>query len=163
MNIADQIQPDHYALFVLITGTLFALFWFLDSVVHGKLAHKEITEKELQTHRNILLASVLMEASLLLFYWWPMIALPLFIALFITRTAHEFIDELHWHTDRCTPYESMLHLGMWISVLSNTAALFTWGFFTRYKGLEELHPVYFIWAGLTAIALFFIGLREWKR
>lgn len=163
MHYIDQISPAAFALMILITGTLFTIFWMLDSVTHGKLVKIDITDKELQTHRNILLTSVLMEISLLLMYWFPLLMLPLFFAFFMTRTVHEFIDELHWHADRCTPYESMLHLVMWVSILANTAAMFIWGFFTQYKGLENLHPVFYIWAGIVGIAVFFIGLKEWKR
>lgn len=152
-----------FALLILISGTVFTIFWLLDSVTHGKLVKIDISDKELQTHRNILLASVLMEISLVGMYWFPMLMLPLFIAFFITRTTHEFIDELHWHADRCTPYESMLHLMMWISILSNTAAMFIWGFFTQFHGLETLHPVLYVWAFAIGIAVFFIGMKEWKR
>jgi hypothetical protein len=104
-----------------------------------------------------------MEGTLVLMYWADILILPLFLAFFLTRTVHEFIDELHWHTDRCSSYESFLHLGMWISILTNTFAMFTWGFFTHYKGLDELNSIYIIWAFVVGISIFFIGLKEWKR
>lgn len=163
MSIIEKIEPLHFALLILLSGTAFTLFWLLDSITHGKLVKVDITDKELQTHRNILLTSVLMEISLVLMYWYPLFMLPIFAASFLTRTVHEFIDELHWHADRCTPYESMLHLVMWISILTNTGAMFIWGFFTQFKGLENLNPFLYIWAFVIGIAVFFIGLKEWKR
>lgn len=163
MSFIDSVSPLSFALLILISGSLFTIFWMLDSITHGKLVKIDISDKELQTHRNILLASVLMEISLVLMYRFPVLMLPLFFAFFLTRTVHEFIDELHWHADRCTPYESTLHLIMWISILSNTAAMFIWGFFTQFKGVENLHPLLYAWAGIVGIAVFFIGLKEWKR
>jgi hypothetical protein len=41
--------------------------------------------------------------------------------------------------------------------------MFTWGFFTHYKGLDELNSIYIIWAFVVGISIFFIGLKEWKR
>ena len=159
----ESLIPEYYALIVLGSGTLFAIFWMLDSITHGKLVELDLTDKELQTHRIILLTSVLMELTLLLMYWVDLLILPLFFAFFITRTVHEFIDELHYHTDRCSSYESFLHLGMWIAILTNTAAMFIWGFFTHYKGLESLNLFYIVWAILLSICIFIIGLKEWKR
>jgi hypothetical protein len=159
----EHIKANEFALAILCSATLFAIFWLLDSRTHGKLVKVDITDKELQTHRIILLTSVLMEGSLVLFFWSDILILPLFLAFFITRTVHEFIDELHWHANRCSAYESMLHLGMWISILANTFFMFIWGFFTHYKELAELNVVYFIWAFLVAVGIFLIGLKEWKR
>jgi hypothetical protein len=163
MNMIEHIKANEFALVILCSATLFAIFWLLDSLTHGKLVKIEITEKELQTHRIILLTSICMEVSLVLFFWFDVLALPIFLAFFITRTVHEFIDELHWHTDRCSAYESMLHLGMWISILTNTFSMFLWGFFTHYRGWTELNVVYFIWAFIVVVCIFFIGLKEWKR
>ena len=106
MSFIDSVSPLQFALLILLSGTLFTVFWMLDSITHGKLVKIDISDKELQTHRNILLASVLMEISLVLMYWFPVLMLPLFSAFFLTRTVHEFIDELHWHANRCTAYVS---------------------------------------------------------
>ena len=159
----DAVSPETFALLILLTATAFTFFWCLDSITHGRLVKIDITDKELQTHRAILLTSVLMEATLVMMYWVDIIILPFFLAFFFTRTVHEFIDELHWHTDRCTPYESMLHLVMWVSILSNTFLMFSWGFFTHYRGLNELHTGYIIWAIILGIFIFFIGIKEWGR
>lgn len=163
MNYIEKIIPEHFALVILCSASIFTFFWFLDSITHGKLVKIEITDKELQTHRTILLTSCLMELSLVLMFWWPIEMLPFFIAFFITRTAHEFIDELHWHTDRCSAYESFLHLGMWLSMLTNTFAMFMWGFFKQFNGIEKMNPVYFVWAGILFICLSWVGFKEWKR
>jgi hypothetical protein len=163
MNFSEHINPTFFATAILCSATIFTIFWFFDSLTHGKLVKIDITDKELQTHRIILATSVLMEISLILLYWFNLEILPFFAAIFITRTVHEFIDELHWHTDRCTPYESFLHLGMWVSVLSKTFLMFIWGFFTNYKGVLELSVGFYAWGGLLVIAMGLIGLVEWKR
>ena len=163
MNAIANINPEHFALVILISATLFAVLWMFDSITHGKLVEVDITDKELQTHRIILLSSVLMEATLVLMFWVDYLILPMFLAFFITRSVHEFIDELHWHANRCSKYESMLHFGMWISILTNTFAMFIWGFFTHYKGLLALNIFYILWAIIVGMVIFFIGLKEWKR
>lgn len=163
MDFIEQINPVFFATAILCSATVFTIVWFLDSITHGKLVTVDITDKELQTHRIILSTSVLMELSLLLMYWFNLEMLPFFAAFFITRTVHEFIDELHWHTSRCSRYESFLHLGMWISVLSKTFLMFIWGFFTQYKGVTELHTGFFIWGIAIVISMGLIGLIEWKR
>ena len=101
--------------------------------------------------------------SLIAMFWFPMEALPFFIALLFTRTAHEFMDELKYHMDRCTIYETMLHLAMWISVLANTILMFSWGFFTQYRGLFDLHPSFFVFALAIFISILWIGYKEWER
>jgi hypothetical protein len=163
MNSTENIHPVFFATAILGAATVFTFIWFLDSITHARLVKIDITDKELQTHRNILIASFLMEGSLVLFYWFQIEVLPLFLALFITRTVHEFIDELHWHTDRCSPYESTLHLGMWISVLTKTFLMFTWGFFTGYKGLLDLNPLFYVWGVIVFGCMSWISYNEWKR
>lgn len=163
MNFIEHINPVFFATAILSSATAFTIVWFLDSLTHGKLVKIDITDKELQTHRVILATSVLMEVSLVLMFWYNIEMLPFFAAFFITRTVHEFIDELHWHTDRCSAYESFLHLGMWVSVLSKTFLMFMWGFFTQYKGFTELHIGFYIWGVLVVGSMGLIGLVEWKR
>lgn len=163
MALFESISPLYYATITLISMTGFSVLWFLDSRTHAELVGIDITDKELQVHRNILASSVLLELSLVSMYWFPLESLPFFLALFITRLVHEFIDELHFHTDRCTTYESRLHLGMWILVLIKTFALFIWGFFTGFIGLETLPFVFYLWAGLLLFLMSYTGFVEWFR
>jgi len=163
MHYFDQISPLYWALTILGAATVFTVFWALDAMTHKKLVEVDITDKELQTHRNILIASFLMEISLVLMYWFGPAMLPFFIAFFMTRLVHEFIDELHFHTGRCTTYESYLHLAMWTTVLTKTGAMFIWGFFFQYQGVLDL-PIYcYVWAGLVFITMSYISLMEWRR
>ena len=92
----NNFQPQEFALVILFSASFFSVLWGFDALTHKKLVEIDITDKELQTHRNILLVSVLMEISLISMFWNPLVALPVFIALFITRFSHEFIDELHY-------------------------------------------------------------------
>lgn len=158
-----KVNPLYWATAILLAGTVFTFFWLLDSFTHTKLRTIDITDKELQTHRTILIASVLMEMALVGMYWFSIELLPFFIAFFITRTVHEFIDELHWHANRCSSYESFLHLGMWLSVLSKTFLMFMWGFFDHYSGILGLPIIYYIWGGVIIISMGIIGLIEWKQ
>ncbi|MFY0688762.1 MAG: hypothetical protein JXQ90_16430 [Cyclobacteriaceae bacterium] len=163
MNSIEETSPMYFAVAALISGTIFCVLWLLDSIIHGKIVDDEITGSELQTHRNILAASLLMEIALVAMYWFPIEALPFFIAFFLTRTAHEFIDELHWHANRCSQYESMLHLGMWVSILSQTAILFMWGFFSSYNGILAL-PVYmYVWGAILFLIMSYTSIIEWNR
>ena len=159
----SDIEPITWAIVALGSATIFSVFWILDAQTHKELVKIDITDKELQTHRNILTASFGMEISLVLMFWSPWIMLPLFIACLITRLVHEFIDELHFHTDRCTPYESTLHLGMWISVFTKTSAMFIWGFFSQYGGLLEMPWYIFVWGALVFGAMGITSYFEWKR
>ncbi|MCH2233234.1 MAG: hypothetical protein MK078_03190 [Crocinitomicaceae bacterium] len=158
-----SISPVYWASLILGSATVFTIFWGLDSITHKKLARADITDQEFETHRNILTASFLMEISLVLMFWFQKAMLPFFIAFFITRTVHEFIDELKYHSDRCTPYETRLHLIMWVSVLTKSAGMFIWGYFTGYEGLTELPVIFFIWGGIVLIAMSYISWMEWKR
>ncbi len=159
----QEVSPVFWAVSILIAATGFTALWLLDAVTHKALVKVDITDKELQTHRNILVTSMLMEASLVAMFWWQWQALPFFIAFFITRTAQEFIDELHFHTERCSVYESRLHLGMWITVLSKTCLMFMWGFFSGYEGILELPIVIYIWAVIVFGTMSVVSYFEWKR
>ena len=163
MDLFENTTPLFWALSILCSGTVFTILWALDAATHEKLVHVDISDKELQSHRNILITSLLMEMALIAMYWSPMGALPFFIAFFITRTSHEFIDELKFHVKRCTAYETYLHLGMWMSVLVKTFAMFIWGFFSSYSGLLDLPMVYYIWGGIVFLSLSYISVLEWKR
>ncbi len=163
MEIFKEVSSIYWASLVLISSTGFTILWALDAVTHKRIVKHDITDKELQTHRNILVVSVLMELSLVSMYWWSFEVLPFFLTFLIVRTVHEFIDELHFHTDRCSVYESRLHLGMWIFVFIKTISLFIWGFFTNYKGIEELPLLYYIWGGLVLLIMSIISLSEWRR
>jgi magnesium-transporting ATPase (P-type) len=159
----EMLPPLSFALIILISSTVFAIAWGLDAMTHKELVKVDITDKELQTHRNILTASLLMEISLVFMYWFPLIMLPVFIATLVTRTVHEFIDELHFHTDRCSSYESTLHLIMWITVITKTAAMFIWGFFTQYNGVLELPLPFYIWGLLVFSIMGYTSWVEYKR
>lgn len=163
MNIFESTTPLFWAIAILSSGTVFAILWSLDAITHEKLVQVDITDQELQAHRNILTVSFLMEISLLAMFWSPIGALPFFIAFFITRTIHEFIDELNFHVKRCTPYETYLHLGMWMSVLVKTFSMFIWGFFSGYSGLLELPFFCYIWAVILLLFLGVVSFLEWKR
>lgn len=151
------------ATIILISASIFTVVWSLDSLTHKKILKIDITDRELQTHRNILVASLLMEISLVLIYWDKYIALPFFITFLLIRLVHEFIDELKFHVERCTPYENYLHLIMWSTVYIKTFLLFTWGFFYDYNGIELLPLGFYIWAGLLLFVMGFVSLVEWQR
>jgi hypothetical protein len=163
MNILEETTPLFWALTILGSATIFTIFWGLDAKTHKELAKVNITDKELQTHRNILTASLLMEVSLVLMFWFPLAMLPFYIAFAITRLVQESIDEHHFHTDRCDVYESRLHLGMWLSVLTKSIAMFIWGFFTQYEGLTELPVFMFVWGGILVLIMSYISFVEWRR
>lgn len=159
----NNIVPVDFALIILIAATLFTILWGFDSLTHKKLVEIDITDTELQTHRNILVCSLLMELSLIFMFWSPWISLPFFIAFFITRLSHEFIDELNYHTERCKPYENYLHLGMWTSVLIKTFGMFIWGFFLQFKGVLNMPTYIYSWGAIVLISMSIISYFEWKR
>jgi len=163
MNHLTDISPLVWATIILVAATLFVVTWSLDAVTHKKLAHIDITDKELQTHRTILVASFLMEFSLVAMFWFPLEALPFFIAFVVTRTVHEFIDELKYHSDRCTPYESRLHLVMWFSIIVKTSTLFIWGFFLSYEGVLNLPVIFYVWTFVLLTAMAYVSWVEWRR
>lgn len=157
-----KATPSMWALIILSSATIFTILWFMDALTHKKLVGHEITEKELNTHRILIGTSVLMELSLVLMYWSSILALPLFVASFLTRTAHEFIDELYFHMDRCSNRETALHLGMWLSVLVKTSAMFIWGFFSNYVGIESLSFWFFLWGLLVFLVMSYTSYVEWN-
>ncbi len=163
MNHIENISPDFFALAILITGTLFTVTWFLDAITHSKVGEFDVTNRELHTHRVLIVTSMLMEFSLVLLYWYSYEVLPLFIAALVTRTAHEFIDEVKFHTKRCSFYETILHLIMWIMVLTKTGFMFIWGFYCNYAGLNRLHPALYVWGIAIVICMGFISLKEWNQ
>jgi hypothetical protein len=158
-----SVNPEIFPSIILILSFIFAVAWFFDSRFHAQIYQDDITDKELQTHRLILIPSVLMEITLLLMYWIPFIMLPFFMAFYLVRTVQEFIDELHFHTDRCSFYESILHLIMWCTVHTKTFAFFIWAFILEFKGLENLPTFYFIIFLFLTGAMGLIGLAEWNR
>lgn len=158
-----QINATYFACAILISSTIFVIAWSLDAITHSRLVKIDISDKELQTHRILILSSGLMELCLVLMYWFDIEILPIFIAAVVTRTAHEFIDELRYHTDRCTFRETLLHLIMWITVISKTSFLFIWGFFTHYQGLEKLHPAFYIWGILIIGIMSITSVKEWRQ
>jgi len=163
MNSFELIEPTTWATVILAVATVFTCAWTLDALTHKELVKTEITDNELSTHRRILIASFLMEISLVCMFWFGALMLPFFIATFITRTVYEFIDELKFHTDRCSFYESLLHLVMWISVLTKTSAMFIWGFFFNYKGILDLPVVYYVWGILLFLSMSYVSYKEWNR
>ncbi len=163
MNFIENINPTFYAVAILISAATFTATWFLDAITHSKLAESDITKRELHTHRVLIITSMLMEFSLVLMYWFNLEVLPLFLAAFITRTAHELIDEQHWHTHRCSFFETILHLIMWLSVLTKTFLMFIWGFFTHYKGFAQLNVGFYIAGILIVICMGFISRKEWNQ
>lgn len=163
MDFPSNLNPTYFAAAILISATMFTITWLLDAITHANLGDSEITRRELQTHRILILTSGLMEFSLILMFWFSWEVLPIFIAAFITRTAHEFIDELSWHSKRCSFYETILHLIMWITVLSKTFFLFIWGFFTNFRGVEDLPFFFYIWGTIIVIVMGFVSFKEWNQ
>jgi hypothetical protein len=164
MSTIESLNTIYLALGILISATVFLVAWYFDSKMHGEIAGRDITDRELQTHRLILIPSVLMEVTLVFMYFInPWYLLPPFLAFYLTRTVQEGIDELHFHVDRCTPYESYLHLIMWCSVHTKTFFMFIWGFFFQFQGVESLpvflYPLFLIIFSFMGL----IGLIEWRR
>ncbi len=131
-----------FAIVILVTGALFAAFWYLDHLTHLEIWRQDITDGELKTHRMILYASYALMLSLGIFAISPWLGLPIFVGAWITRTLHETIDEFKWHLPRCTERETLIHLVMWITIHAGTAATFLWGFFWQYEGFGELSIFY---------------------
>jgi hypothetical protein len=148
-------NKEYFAISIIINYSIFALTWAIDAHFHNKYLNEEKYQGELKTHLLILIPSILMEISLILMYWFPIESLPFFLACYLTRTIQEFIDEHHWHVNRCTLTESILHLVMWISVHAKTFITFIWGFFYQYQGITELpfwmYSLFFLVIGATII------------
>ena len=159
----ELMHSTTFPLLALLAASVFTFFWYLDSKTHTLLVQSDISDPELRTHRILILASGMMECSLILMYWLRCEALALFIAAFITRTAHEFIDELKFHVDRCTFRETLFHLIMWVSVLTKTFVLLIWGFFFHYEGVTNLPLWMYLWAALVVGCMGMISLKEWNQ
>lgn len=161
MNVFNStFTPEQMAIAIIILGGIFVTAWFYDHKMHLEIWKRDITDGELRTHRMILYASWALLFSLVIMKWFPIIALPLFIGSYITRFWHEAMDELHWHLPRCTERETLIHLVMWITVNSGTAAVFIWGFFFSYQGFEALNPFYHILLGVITLFSLYIGHHE---
>jgi len=157
--VLPTLGVNFYAYSICGLYLVFAIAWWFDSSIHHKLLQNSEHSLELQTHRLILIPSVLMELSLIAMYWYPWHALPLFLACYLTRTVQEFIDESKWHTVRCSAFESTLHLIMWLSVHTKTALMFMWGFFEQYQGWDTLSIYFYI---LFAFVLGLNSLIAWR-
>jgi hypothetical protein len=157
--LISQLQPLHLALAVLASGVAFTVLWYVDHRTHLAIWRRDIGDGELRTHRMILYASWVLLGGLVLAAWAPGLALPLVIGAWLTRTLHEGLDEVKWH-GRCSERETLVHLGMWISVHAGTAALFIWAFYFRYRGLGELPVIVWLGFGAVFVAMTWIGQRE---
>lgn len=163
MDILDQFQhitAIQFASGMVFFGLLFGVLWFIDHRTHMQIWQKDITDGELRTHRMILYASYGLMFSLLLMAWVSWLALPLFIGCWVTRTLHETLDELHWHLPRCSEFETMVHLGMWICIHAGTFITFTWGFFFQYRGFADLPVWIHALFGLIFASYSYIGHHE---
>tara|TARA_B110001454_G_scaffold219198_1_gene251470 strand:+ start:40561 stop:41082 length:522 start_codon:yes stop_codon:yes gene_type:complete len=138
LNKLNDVPALYFALGMIIFGLIFGVLWYTDHKTHLQIWKKDISDGELRTHRMILYASYGLMFSLLLMAWVPWIALPLFIGCWVTRTLHETLDEMFWHLPRCTEFETIVHLGMWICIHAGTAITFIWGFFFQYRGFGDL-------------------------
>jgi len=156
-----KTDPQILALLILICSSVFVMAWGYDAYTHAGIAKQDISDPELKTHRILILSSGMLQFTLLLFYWFDIEVLPIFLALLLTRTIHEVIDEVRYHQERCSFFETVLHFIMWISILSQIGFLFYWGFFFHYKGLASLPLLYIVWSLLLVSAMGFIGLKEW--
>ncbi len=148
----SEVPPLYFALGMIAFGTGFGILWYIDHKTHLRIWQKDITDGELRTHRMILYSSYGLMFSLLLMAWLPWLALPLFIGCWVTRTLHEALDEMFWHLSRCTEFETLVHLGMWICIHTGTVITFIWGFFFQYQGFAQLP-----WLVHGCFAIIFIG------
>ena len=156
----STVSPAAIAWSWVALNALFAVAWGYDARTHSRL---DLTDKELQVHRLILIPSIGMELALVGMFWHPWLALPLFLACYLVRTAHEFIDELHFHVDRCAPAEAAAHLVMWVTVHTKTWLVFGWAFLLRYKGWDGLHWTTYAALGSTLAILAVIAHIELLR
>lgn len=160
LGLPSPPTPTALAIVVAVCGVVFTVLWYLDHRTHLAIWRADITDGELRTHRLILYASYVLQASLVLMAWSPWLALPLFVGAWITRTVHEAIDEFHWHLPRCTERESLIHLGMWVTIHAGTTAMFLWGFCYRYEGIVALPTPILVVFGVVFVAMGAIGRRE---
>jgi hypothetical protein len=157
-----DLNPLTLAYVAIISLTLFTLAWWGDSQFHQVYRKVYVPDPEVHTHRLILLSSFIMLLSIGFIVISPSVAYPVFLASYLTRTIHEFIDELKYHTERCTLKESLLHLAMWITVHTKTWALFFWASLFHFEGWSTLPLGLNILAILSFITLNIIAWREWK-
>lgn len=137
-HLKNILYPEAMINTIIVSGIIFAVFWYLDHRTHLKIWKQDITDKELKTHRLILFASYGLQISFVVMYWTKWVALPIFIACWMTRLLHETIDEFKFHVERCTPFEDFVHLGMWITIHIGIVATFIWGFWLEYDGISTL-------------------------
>jgi hypothetical protein len=64
MEYFTTISSEFWISCILGSASIFTILWGLDALTHKKLVEVDLTDKELQTHRQILVASFLMEISL---------------------------------------------------------------------------------------------------
>ncbi len=155
-----QLSAEMWATQILLFGAGFGIFWYLDHLTHLRIWKKDITDGELRTHRMILFASYGLMGSLFLMRWFPLAVLPIFIGCWVTRTLHEFLDELHWHLPRCTERETLIHVAMWIFIHAGTAVTFMWGFFLQFEGFEHLHWLFYLGFGSLFLFYTYVGHHE---
>lgn len=160
LNQLDAVSPSAIAWSWIALNALFAVAWAYDSRTHGRL---ELSDKELQVHRLILIPSIGMELALVGMFWQPWLALPLFLGCYLVRTVHEVIDELRFHVDRCAPAEAAAHLVMWVTVHTKTWLVFGWAFLLGYRGWDSLHWTAYLALGLTLVVLAIIANVELLR
>lgn len=156
-----KTDPQILALLILICSSVFVVAWTFDAYTHAGIAHQDISDPELKTHRILILSSGMLQFTLLLFYWFDIEVLPIFLALLLTRTIHEVIDEVKYHQARCTFRETLFHFIMWLSILSQIGFMFYWGFFFHYEGLAGLPIAYFAWGIILVILMAWISWKEW--
>ncbi len=159
MTLGD-VAGQTWAAQILFFGLVFTCAWYLDHKMHLKIWKKDISDGELRTHRMILYPSYGLLITLVLMRWFPYQVLPFFAGFWITRTLHEFLDELHWHLPRCSERETFIHLVMWIAVQGGIVASFIWGFFFQFKEIDSLPVYYYIGFTTFFIANSYIGYRE---
>ncbi len=160
VNQIQQIPAFQYSMGIILFGSIFGVLWFVDHRTHLMIWQKDISDGELRTHRMILYASYGLMFSLLLMAWFPILALPLFIGCWVTRTLHETMDEMFWHLPRCSEFETLVHLGMWICIHAGTFTVFIWGFFFQYKGFGELSALIHILFAIIFLVYSYIGKHE---
>lgn len=145
---------------IVISGVTFCYLWYLDHQTHLNIWKTDIQDGELRTHRMILYASYGLALGLLLMVWFKWFGLCLFLASFLTRLVQESIDEFVWHRSRCTERETLLHLGMWVSVYVGSFSLGIWGVFFDYRDFWNVPTPLHLGMLAIAVTMGIIGHRE---
>ena len=52
---------------------------------------------------------------------------------------------------------------MWVSVLTKTAAMFMWGFFTQFDGVLELPVIMYVWGAIILLTMGYVSFVEYRR